>query len=175
MNIYLWGSLIIGISGIYLKKELHIMLYILSYKLHIKGKYIEMYENLINQFKMYANGIRILSMGYLPISLLPQAKLKELLNKVRKTIQITNSYYDIIIKKLYLYYDMKLAKFSINKQRNLIVQFPIFIQPYIQQQLILYQIEMIPISIKDLNKKAHSYTHLQVDRLYIALNSETYI
>ena len=34
---------------------------------------------------------------------------------------------------------------------------------------------MVPVSVIDLNKKAHSYTHLQVDRPYIALNSETYI
>ena len=34
---------------------------------------------------------------------------------------------------------------------------------------------MVPVSIIDLNKQVHSYTHLQVDRPYIALNSETYI
>ena len=70
---------------------------------------------------------------------------------------------------------MKLATFGINEERNLIVQFPIFIQAYIQQQLILYKIEMVPVPIIDLNKKAHSYTQLQIDRPYIALNSETYI
>ena len=31
----------------------------------------------------------------------------------------------------------------------------------------------VPVPIIDLNKKAYSYTHLQVDRPYIALNSET--
>ena len=59
---------------------------------------------------------------------------------------------------------MKLVTFGINKERNLIVQFPVFIQPYIQQQLILHQIETVPVPIIDLNKKVHSYTHLQVDR-----------
>ena len=34
---------------------------------------------------------------------------------------------------------------------------------------------MVPVSIIDFNKKEHSYTHLQVDRPYIALNSETII
>ena len=66
---------------------------------------------------------------------------------------------------------MKLVTFGMNKKRSLIVEFPIFIQPYIQ--LILYQIEMVQVPIIDLNKKAHSYTHIQVDRPYIALNSET--
>ena len=34
---------------------------------------------------------------------------------------------------------------------------------------------MVPVPIIDLNKHAHSFTRLQVDRPYIALNSETYI
>ena len=37
----------------------------------------------------------------------------------------------------------------------------------------LYQMETVPIV--DQNKQANSYTHLQIDRPYIALNSETYI
>ena len=48
-------------------------------------------------------------------------------------------------------------------------------QPYTQQPLILYQIETIPVPIKDQNTQAQSYTHLQVNKPYIALNSETYI
>ena len=70
---------------------------------------------------------------------------------------------------------MKLVTNGINEERNLIVQFQVFIQPYIQQQLILYQIEIIPVPVIDLNKMMHLYNHLQVDRSYIALNSETYI
>ena len=111
----------------------------------------------------------------MPISLLPPMKLKEILNEVKKTIQITNPDYKIVTKRLHLYYDMKLATFGINEERNLMVQFSVFIHTYIQQQLVLYQIETVPVSIIDLNKKVHLYTHLQVDRPYIALNSETYI
>ena len=86
-----------------------------------------------------------------------------------------NPDYNIVIKQLYLYYDMKLVTFGIDENRNLIVQFPVFIQPYMQQQLILYQIETVPVPIIDQNKQAHSYTHLQIDGSYIALNSERYI
>ena len=70
---------------------------------------------------------------------------------------------------------MKLVTFGIDKERNLIIQFPVFIQPYTQQPLILYQIETVPVPIIDQNKQAHPYTHLQMDKPYIALNSETYI
>ena len=70
---------------------------------------------------------------------------------------------------------MKLFTFGIDRGRNLIVQFPVFIQPYTQQPLILYQIETVLVPIIDQNKEANSCTHLQIDRPYIALNSETYI
>ena len=70
---------------------------------------------------------------------------------------------------------MKFETFSIDKDRNLIIQFPVFIQPYAQEPLILYQIEMVLVPITDQNKQAHSYIHFQTDRPYIALNSDTYI
>ena len=70
---------------------------------------------------------------------------------------------------------MKLVTFGTNEERNLIVQFPVLKQLYIQQQLILYQVEMVPVPIIDLNKQVHSCTYLQVDRPYKALSSETYI
>ena len=39
----------------------------------------------------------------------------------------------------------------------------------------MYQIETVPVPIIDRNKLADFYTHLQIDRPYIALNSKTYI
>ena len=55
------------------------------------------------------------------------------------------------------------------------MQFPLFVQPYMQQPLILYQIETVPVTKVDQNKQANSYTHLQISRPYISLNSEIYI
>ena len=40
-----------------------------------------------------------------------------------------NLEYDLVIERLHLYYDMKLVTFGID-DKNLIVQFPVFIQPY---------------------------------------------
>ena len=70
---------------------------------------------------------------------------------------------------------MKLVTLDVDRDRNLIIQFPVFIQPYTQQPLLLYQIETVPVPIIDQNTQAHSYIHLQVDTPYVALNSETYI
>ena len=141
----------------------------------LKEKYNKKYEKLVHRIEMYAGAIRILSKGYLPISLLPPMRLKEISDYAKKDIQITDPDYDNVMKGLHLYYDMKLVTFDSNSERNLIVQFPIFIQPYVQQYLILYQVETVPVPIIDLNKKAQSFTHLQVNKSYIALNSETYI
>ena len=103
------------------------------------------------------------------------SKLKEILAEVRKTLWITNPGYDMVLDRLHLYYDMQLVTFGTDKDKNLIVQFPIFIQPYTQQPLILYQLETVPFPVIDQNARAHSYTHLQVEKPYTALNSETYI
>ena len=100
-------------------------------------------------------------------------RLQKFLDKVKTAIQKTN--YDIVIKRLRLCRDIKLVTFGIDKDKNLIVQFPVFIQPYTQQLLILYQLETVLVPIIDQNTQEDSYTHLQIDRPYIALNSETYI
>ena len=43
----------------------------------IREKYVKMYERFLEQLKMYSIVIRILSKGYLPISLLPPIKIRE--------------------------------------------------------------------------------------------------
>ena len=80
---------------------------------------------------IYASAIRILAKGYLPKTLITPVKLKEILNEVRKTLQVTNPDYDLVIDRLHLYYDMQLLTFGIDKDRNLITQFPVFVQPSI--------------------------------------------
>ena len=86
-----------------------------------------------------------------------------------------NKNYDLVLNRLYLYYDMKLAMFVVDSDRNLIIQFPIFVEPYTQARLTLYQIEIVPVPILDTNNKAQSYAWLRIDKPYIALNDETYI
>ena len=141
----------------------------------VREKYVKMYERFIEEMKLYSKVIRVLSKGYLPISLLPPSKLEKILKEVRIAIAKSNKDYDLVLTKLYLYYDMKLVTFRIDNQRNLIVQFPIFVQPYTQKRLIMYQIETVLVPILDENEQAQSYTKLKIEKLYIALNEETYI
>ena len=70
---------------------------------------------------------------------------------------------------------MQLVTSGIDSHMNLVIQFPVFIQPYTQKPLILYQLETDPLPILYQNIKAQSYTHLRINKPYIALNSETYI
>ena len=141
----------------------------------IREKYIKVYERFIKEIKLYSKVIRILSKGYLPISLLPPLKLEKILKGVRKAIAKSNKDYDLVLTRLYLYYDMKLVTFGIDNQKNLIVQFPVFVQPYTQKRLIMYQIETVPVPILDENEQVHSYMELKIEKSYIALNEETYI
>ena len=94
---------------------------------------------------------------------------------MRIAIAKTNKDYDLVSTRLYLYYNMKLVTFGIDNQRNSIVQFPVFVQPYTQKRLIMYQIETVPVPILDENEQVHSYTELKIEKLYIALNKEMYI
>ena len=68
---------------------------------------------------------------------------------------------------------MQLVTFGIDRDMNLVIQFPVFIQPYIQKPLILYQLETVPVLIPDIHTEAQSYTHLKVSKPYLAFNSET--
>ena len=113
--------------------------------------------------------------GYLPITLITPSKLKEILHQVQLAITKLNQDYEIVLNTLYMYYNMKLVTFGIDSQTNLIIQFPVFVQPYTQTKLTLYQVETVPVPILDTGNKIQSYTQLKKEKPYIALNDETYI
>ena len=141
----------------------------------LNEKCVRMYERFINELKSYSKTIHVLSKGYLLISLIPPSKLETILQQVKAALAKTNKNYDLVLNRLYLYYDMKLVMFGIDNNKNLIIQFPVFVEPYMQARLTLYQIETFPVPILDTNDKAQSYTQLRIDKPYIALNDETYI
>ena len=89
-----------------------------------------MYERFIVELKLYSKAILILSKGYLPISLIPPSKLETILQQVKAVLSKNNKNYNLVLNRLYLYYDMKLVRFGIDDDRNLIIQFPVFVEPY---------------------------------------------
>ena len=106
---------------------------------------------------------------------MPPSKLEAILEQIKIVLGKTNEDYDLVSTRLYLHYDMKLVMFGIDSQRNLIIQFPAFVQPYTQTRLILYQTETVSVPVLDTNYQAQSYTQLKIDKPYIALDEETYI
>ena len=153
----------------------HYAINLMLYLKTIKDEYIEIYNEFISQLHIYTKVVLILAKGYLPTSLITPLKLQKILNSIKEMLPKTNPDYDIVIKRLHLYYDIKLVTFRIDINRNLIIQFPVFIQPYTQQPLILYQLETVPVPIVDKNTEADSYTQLQMKKPYLALNTEMYI
>ena len=147
----------------------------LLYLRTLREKYVKMYEEFIMQLHMYTKAIKILAKGYLPISLITLLILQDIIDNVKTAIRKTNQDYDIVIKQLHPCHDMKLLTFGIDIDKNLIIQFPVFIQPYTQQPLVLYQIETVTVPIVDQNKQADSYMHLQIERPYNAVRSKTCI
>ena len=124
----------------------------------MQDKYISLYKELITQLKSYVSAIRILAKGYLPNTLITPGKLQEILTEVMKSLQKSNPDYALVLDRLHLYYNMQLVTFGINREMNLVNQFLVFIQPYIQKPLILYQLETVPVPILDTNTEAQSYT-----------------
>ena len=89
---------------------IHSLLYLQT----IQEKYKKMCERFVNQLKKYPHAIRILSKGYLPISLLPPSKLAKILQEVKQVLLKTNKNYGLVIKGMYKYYDMKLVMLGID-------------------------------------------------------------
>ena len=131
----------------------------LLYLRTVQDKYIALYGELITQLHVYASALRILAKGYLPISLVTPSNLREILNEVKTAIWKTNPDYDLVIDRLHLYYN------SISSICSTIHT----------TATDTVSIRKVPVPIIDQNTQAQSYTHLQVNKPYIALNSETYI
>ena len=121
---------------------------------------------------MYAKAVRILAKGYLPVSLITPLKLHEIIDSVKETLIKTSPDYGVVIKRLYLYYDMKLVTFGIDKERNLII-------PCSNFHAALYTTtNTMPTRDSPsahCRQNAKADTQLQIKKPYLALNTEMYI
>ena len=113
----------------------------------MQDKYISLYRELIIQLCIYVSAIRILAKGYLPNTLLTPKRLQGILSQVKRSLHFTNPDYTLVLDRLHLYYDVQLVTFGIDRDMNIVIQFPVLIQPYTQKPLILYQPETVPVLI----------------------------
>ena len=126
----LWHNIVLQNLGQFMAHSFglhHYSVNSLLYLRTIQDKYITLYRELISQLHIYASANRILAKGCLPNTLVTPIKLKEILTEVRKTLQVTNPDYDLVIDRLHLNYDMQLVTFGIDKDKYLIVQFLVFV------------------------------------------------
>ena len=133
-------------------------------------KFVNPYKDLIRKLYGYIDAVFILSSGYLPINLIAQCNMNGIITEVKKVIITTNPNYDLVIKRLQIYHDMKLETFAIDDNSDLIVQFQVFVQSYSQALLTLYEIEIVFIPIIDQNTLANSYSEIHISKPYIALS-----
>ena len=96
----------------------------------IQDKYISLYRELITQLHAYVSAIRIIAKGYFPNTLMTPKQLQEISSEVKRSLHTTNPDYNLVLDRLHLYYDMQLDIFGVDNDMNLIIQFPVFIQPY---------------------------------------------
>ena len=128
----------------------------------IREKYVKMYERFIEELKLYSQSNKSFIKRVFTHFIVTSIKIRKIL-EVRIAIAKSNKDYDLVLTRLYLYYDMKLVTFGIDNQRNLIVQFSVFVH-YTQKRLIMYQIETVPVPILDENEQAYSYSELKIEK-----------
>ena len=96
---------------------------------------------------------------------MPPSQLNGMVIQVEKGFVNTKPKYDLVIKRLHLYY-MKLVTFGTDDNSDLIVQFQVFVQPYSQSPLIIYQMETVQVPIIDQNTYVYLYTEIQIPKPY---------
>ena len=107
----------------------------------IQEKHDRMYETLLSKLKAFLVAVETLSMGYLPMELFPVSQLTNMTKTAINMVRKSHPDYVLAITKITHYYDMKLVTFAVDKEGDLIVVFPTFVQSYNKRPLSLYEID----------------------------------
>ena len=134
----------------------------------MKMKFVNIYKDLIRRYYIYID-VHILSTGYLPVSLIPPSQLNEMFVHVKKAVLKMISAFDVVIKRLHLYYHMKLITFNVNEKLDIICSSQYFFNSTVNLCLHYIKLEIVPVHIIDQNINDNSYMKVQVSKPYIAL------
>ena len=122
------------------------------------------------------DSIAILNQRRLPRGLFSYDRLRQILSKVEIMVKKQYPDYELAVTHISHYCDMKMVTFAVDQQtHSLIVVFPAFIKDYKQPPLALFEIESVPVPIKDKNKLADSYSQVVIEKPYIATGKDYYI
>ena len=115
----------------------------------IQEKHDRMYETLLSKLKDFLVAVETLSKGYIPMELFPVSQLTNMTKAAINMVRKTHPDYVLAISKITHYYDMKLVTFAVDKEGDLVVVFPTFVQSYNKRPLSLYEIETAKVPILD--------------------------
>ena len=149
----------------------HLSVYIQT----LNEKYNIMYRELLDNLHRIITGVAKLSQGHLAPEIIPHSLLQSSLDDIAMQIRETHPEYTLALTHISQYYDMKLVTFGIDKDRSLIVTFPVFLKRVHHVPLILHEIENVPVPIFDLNSNTSSYTKIVINKPYIATAPQHYI
>ena len=152
-----------------------------NFDLHLYMKLVE--EEHVNQYVLLEKashdllkGIATLGQGKLPRELVSNTRLRSMLKKVRSMIQKQFPDYELADNSILHYCDMKLVTLSIDREtHSLIISFPIFVKDFHQPPPKLYEVDTIVVPVLDHNRKANSYTKVQIQKLYLVADNDYYI
>ena len=147
-----------------------------TYLMSVAEKQQAVYEPLIRELETFFVAISKLSKGYLPPEIFTPLKIRDIIIEVKATLREKFPNYEMALTRLSTYYDLKLATFDIDvKQRELVITFPVFIHHKSNKRMKLYEKEIVPVPVPDLNLKANTYTEVLSKKPYIAANEDNYI
>ena len=120
--------------------------------------------------------IAILNQRRLPSGLFSDDRLRQILSEVEIMVKKQYPDYELAATHISHYHDMKMVTFVVDQQtHSLIVVFPTFIKDYKQPPLALFEIESVPVPIKDKNKQADSHSQVVIEKPYITAGKDYYI
>ena len=130
------------------------------------------YQQLLADLDHLMDGLDTLSVGLLSHTIIPPAKLLELLDHLKiKLIGHFKEYY-LAMTEIHECYDLPLVS------HMLILQIPIYVMDYQQQTLEMLGLQTVPVPYHA-NRKSpdenHTYTLLRPDHDILAMSSSTYL
>ena len=138
-------------------------------------KYLAMLRDLLTSLEKLVSAIKTLSEGKIPIELFPPKMLKQFTEDVEKELLKSHPQYTLAFPHISYYYDMELVTFGVDRNKSLVITFPIFIKPVQSEPLVLYEIETVDVPVEDMNPTLDSFTRVKISKPYLAANSHNYI
>ena len=149
---------------------------VMMYMKNARKEHVVTYREAVKATRDFLDGIAIVTQGRLPMALISDNQLREILGKVDAMVK--RNYPDYVLATTHIshYRDIKMVTFAVDQRtHSMIVTFPAFIKNYKQPPLSLHEVETVPVPIIDKNVKANSYSQVRIEKSYIAAGTDYYI